>query len=133
MTDDFYYDSKEDYNWRNGEEIERFGVAIKAGFSFIERKAFRMTGFIGYNKSFINQDTDKLDNKEKPITSEIEIRRIEAGLFADFRLYSFYLGTINGIELSAGLYASRDIMKSLEPSYSLNASISLLLTFDPDF
>ena len=133
MTDDFYYDSKEDYNWRNGEEIERFGLAIKAGFSFIERKAFRMTGFIGYNKSFINQDTDKLDNKEKPITSEIEIRRIEAGMFADFRLYSFYLGTINGIELSAGLYASRDIMKSLEPSYSLNASISLLLTFDPDF
>jgi hypothetical protein len=57
-------------------------------------------------------------------------KQIQAGMFTDFRLYSFFFGPITGIELSAGIYASRDKIKSIEPSYSLNASLSLLFTFD---
>ena len=131
-TDDFFYDSKEDYNWRKGKDIKCDEAVIKAGFSFIELESFRMTAFMGYGVSTICQTTNKIDNKNKSITSKTELKRIKAGAFADFRLYSFRLGPINGVELSAGIYASRDKMKSIEPSYSLNASLSLLFTFDPD-
>ena len=121
-TDDFFYDSKEDYNWRKGKDIKCDEAVIKAGFSFIERETFRTTAFLGSYNSFAGHN-DETNGK---------LRRIEAGMFADFRLYSFRLGPINGIELSAGIFASRDKMKSIEPSYSLNASLSLLFTFDPD-
>ena len=84
------------------------GITLKAGFSFIEREIFRMTAYVGSYSS----------------------KQIQAGMFADFRLYSFFFGPITGIELSAGIYASRDKIKSIEPSYSLNASLSLLFTFD---
>ena len=84
------------------------GITLKAGFSFIEREIFRMTAFVGSYSS----------------------KQIQAGMFADFRLYSFFFGPITGIELSAGIYASRDKIRSIEPSYSLNASLSLLFTFD---
>ncbi len=97
------------------------GITLKTGFSFIERETFRMTAFVGSYSSF-SKNKDEQSNKS---------RRIEAGMFADFRLYSFYFGPITGLELSAGIYASRDKMKSFEPSYSLNASLSLLFTFDP--
>ena len=104
-----------------GSEISD-GATLKAGFSFIERETFRTTAFLGSYNSFAGHN-DETNGK---------LRRIEAGMFADFRLYSFRLGPINGIELSAGIFASRDKMKSIEPSYSLNASLSLLFTFDPD-
>lgn len=104
-----------------GSEISD-GATLKAGFSFIERETFRTTAFLGSYNSFAGHN-DETNGK---------LWRIEAGMFADFRLYSFRLGPINGIELSAGIFASRDKMKSIEPSYSLNASLSLLFTFDPD-
>ena len=84
------------------------GITLKAGFSFIEREIFRMTAYVGSYSS----------------------KQIQAGMFADFRLYSCFLGPITGIELSAGIYASKDKMKSIEPPYSLNATLSLLFTFD---
>ena len=96
------------------------GITLKAGFSFIEREIFRMTAFVG-SYSSLAENKDEQSNKSK---------QIQAGMFADFRLYSCFWGPITGIELSAGIYASKEEMKSIEPSYSLNASLSLLFTFD---
>jgi len=96
------------------------GITLKAGFSFIEREIFRMTAFVG-SYSSLAENKDEQSNKSK---------QIQAGMFADFRLYSCYWGPITGIELSAGIYASKDKKKSIEPSYSLNATLSLLFTFD---
>ena len=96
------------------------GITLKAGFSFIEREIFRMTAFVG-SYSSLAENKDEQSNKSK---------QIQAGMFADFRLYSCFWGPITGIELSAGIYASKDKKKSIEPSYSLNASLSLLFTFD---
>ena len=96
------------------------GITLKAGFSFIEREIFRMTAFVG-SYSSLDENKDEQSNKSK---------QIQAGMFADFRLYSCFWGPITGIELSAGIYASKDKKKSIEPSYSLNASLSLLFTFD---
>lgn len=96
------------------------GIALKAGFSFIEREIFRMTAFVG-SYSSLAENKDEQSNKSK---------QIQAGMFADFRLYSCFWGPITGIELSAGIYASKDKMKSIEPPFSLNATLSLLFTFD---
>ena len=96
------------------------GITLKAGFSFIEREIFRMTAFVG-SYSSLDENKDEQSNKSK---------QIQAGMFADFRLYSCFFGPITGIELSAGIYASKDKKKSIEPSYSLNATLSLLFTFD---
>ena len=96
------------------------GTSIKAGFSFIEREIFRMTAFVG-SYSSLAKNKDEQSNKSS---------QTQAGMFADFRLYSCFWGPITGIELSAGIYASKEEMKSIEPSYSLNASLSLLFTFD---
>ena len=96
------------------------GTSIKAGFSFIEREFFRMTAFVG-SYSSLDENKDEQSNKSK---------QIQAGMFADFRLYSCFFGPITGIELSAGIYASKDKMKSIEPPFSLNATLSLLFTFD---
>ena len=99
------------------------GITLKAGFSFIEREIFRMTAYVG-SYSSLSDNKDEQSNKSK---------QIQAGMFADFRLYSCFIGPITGIELSAGIYASKDKMKSIEQSYSLNASLSLLFTFDHGF
>lgn len=96
------------------------GITLKAGFSFIEREIFRMTAFVG-SYSSLDENKDEQSNKSK---------QIQAGMFADFRLYSCFFGPITGIELSAGIYASKDKMKSIEPPFSLNATLSLLFTFD---
>ena len=96
------------------------GITLKAGFSFIEREIFRMTAFVG-SYSSLAENKDEQSNKSS---------QTQAGMFADFRLYSCFWGPITGIELSAGIYASKDKKKSIEPSYSLNASLSLLFTFD---
>lgn len=96
------------------------GTSIKAGFSFIEREIFRMTAFVG-SYSSLAKNKDEQSNKSS---------QTQAGMFADFRLYSCFWGPITGIELSAGIYASKDKKKSIEPSYSLNATLSLLFTFD---
>ena len=96
------------------------GITLKAGFSFIEREIFRMTAYVG-SYSSLSDNKDEQSNKSK---------QIQAGIFADFRLYSFHYFPMTGIELSAGIYASKDKMKSIEPSYSLNATLSLLFTFD---
>jgi hypothetical protein len=105
-----------------GSDIFNFvdGITLKAGFSFIEREIFRMTAFVG-SYSSLAENKDEQSNKSK---------QIQAGMFADFRLYSCFWGPITGIELSAGIYASKEEMKSIEPPYSLNASLSLLFTFD---
>ena len=95
-------------------------ITLKAGFSFIEREIFRMTAFVG-SYSSLDENKDEQSNKSK---------QIQAGMFADFRLYSCFFGPITGIELSAGIYASKDKMKSIEPPFSLNATLSLLFTFD---
>ena len=96
------------------------GITLKAGFSFIEREIFRMTAYVG-SYSSLSDNKDEQSNKSK---------QIQAGIFADFRLYSFHYFPMTGIELSAGIYASKDKMKSIEPPYSLNATLSLLFTFD---
>ena len=96
------------------------GITLKAGFSFIEREIFRMTAFVG-SYSSLAENKDEQSNKAQ---------QIQAGMVADFRLYSCFWCPITGIELSAGIYASKEEMKSIEPSYSLNASLSLLFTFD---
>lgn len=129
-TGNFYYDTKENYQWKCGENVYLGCPSIRAGYSLIERGRFRITPFAGFGPSSLKQWTGMKDGN-KEIESEIKGNRIEAGLFVDFRVWDFYF-TLNGIELSAGIYATRDKLGPFEPTYSLNTCISLHLAFEPD-
>ena len=81
--------------------------------------------------SSLTQWTGIKNDKDQEIKSKIEGNRLESGLFVDFRVWDFYY-LLNGIELSAGIYATRDKLGPLDPTYSLNTCISLHLAFEPD-
>ena len=130
-TDDFYYDTKENYQWKSNENVLLSCPTIRAGYSLIERGRFRITPFMGVGPSSLEQRTGIKNNKNQEIESEIKGYRVETGLFVDFRVWDFYF-TLNGIELSAGIYATRDKLGPFEPTYSLNTCISLHLAFEPD-
>jgi len=130
-TGDFYYDTKENYQWKCGENVFLTSPTIRAGYSLIERGRFRITPFAGFGPSSLIQRTGMKDDNNKEIESEIKGNRIEAGLLVDFRVWDFFF-TLNGIELSAGVYATRDKLGPFEPTYSLNTCISLHLAFEPD-
>ena len=130
-TDNFYYDTKENYQWKCGENILFDSPTIRAGYSLIERGRFRITPFVGLGPSSLTQWTGIKNDKDQEIKSKIEGNRVETGIFVDFRVWDFYY-LLNGIELSAGLYATRDKLGSLDPMYSLNTCISLHLAFEPD-
>ena len=128
-TGSFYYDTKENYQWKRGEDISFSSPTVRAGYSLITKGRFRVTPFVGLGTSSLTQQTMADNNQE--IKSEIKGNRVETGLFVDFRVWDFFFA-LNGIELSAGVYATRDKLGSFEPAYSLNTCISLHLAFELD-
>ena len=130
-TDSFYYDKYKDYNWAKDKIAKTLPITMRTGFCFIQKNRFRMTTYAGIGNARITQETGYDPNHDNELnTSILKGTRAELGLSADVLLYK--LGyTISWIELSTNIGVARTEYEYLGTTYSLNAGMTLHITFRP--
>lgn len=131
--DNFYYDSKYDYNWTKGKNVSVGNANINAGYMVFDNSFLSVTPLVGVGVSFVDQRTNTLRaNTTVYEQSEINGFRAQAGLTIDWKIrrnlntYT-YGGDYTESKIRFAITGARTGFRGIGPTYSLNASVTFLV------
>ena len=131
--DNFFYDSKYDYNWTKGKKVSAGNININAGYRVFDNSNLSVTPLVGIGVSFIDQytDTPRGNNKNSFENSEIDAFRTQAGLAFDWKIRRnlntyVYSADYTESKIRFAITGARSNFEGLGPTYSLKASIIFL-------
>ena len=134
QCDNFYYDSKYDYNWTKGKKVRAGNANINAGYRMFDNSFMSVTPLIGIGVSFVDQDSDtpRGNNTEVFESSEINGFRTQAGLAFDWKMRRNlnayrYGGDYTESKIRFAITGARTGFRGIGPTYSLNASVTFLV------
>ena len=133
QCDNFYYDSKYDYNWTKGKRVSAGNININGGFRVYDGSNLSVTPLVGIGVSFVDQDSDtpRTNNNNSFENSEISGFRTQAGLAFDWKMRrslnaNYYSADYTESKIRFAITGARSNFKGIGPTYSLNASIVFL-------
>ncbi len=128
--DNFYHDSKYDYNWTKGKSVSGGNIVLDAGYNVVDNSKITIVPLVGIGVTFIDQKTDipRGNNKEAYENSEIDGFRAQAGLALDWKIRRslntyLYGADYTETKIRFAVNGARTNFKGIGPTYSLNASI----------
>ena len=128
--DNFYYDSKYDYNWTKGKNVSVGNANINAGYMVFDNSFLSVTPLVGVGVSFVDQRTNTLRaNTTVYEQSEINGFRAQAGLAIDWKIrrnlntYT-YGGDYTESKIRFAITGARTGFRGIGPTYSLYASVT---------
>ena len=130
QCDNFYYDSKYDYNWTKGKRVRAGNMNINGGFRVFDGSNLSVTPLVGIGVSFVDQDSDTptTNNNNSFESSEISGFRTQAGLAFDWKMRrslnaNYFSADYTESKIRFAITGARSNFKGIGPTYSLNASI----------
>ena len=134
QCDNFYYDSKYDYNWTKGKSVRAGNITINVGYRIFDNSNMSITPLAGIGVSFVDQfsDTPRNNNNNAFENSEINGFRTQAGLAFDWKIrrslntYGYYSSDYTESKIRFTVTGARTDFKGLGPTCSLNASVIFL-------
>ena len=130
QCDNFYYDSKYDYNWTKGKKVSAGNIVFNGGYKVFDKSNLSITPTVGIGVSFVDQDSDtpKTNNKNSFENSEISGFRTQVGLAFDWKMRrslnaNLFSADYTESKIRFAITGARSNFKGIGPTYSLNASI----------
>ena len=133
-SDNFYHDTKYDYEWAKGKNVRGGNININGGFKIFDYSDLAITPLVGIGVTFLDQTSNvpRGNNSESFENSEISGFRTQAGLAVDWKVrkslncYPQYASDYTESKIRFAITGVRSNFKSLGPTYSLNASVTFL-------
>ena len=133
QCENFYYDSKYDYNWTKGKRVTGGNMNLNGGFRVFDNSKCSVTPMVGIGVTFVDQDSDtpRYPNGTVYENSEMNGFRVQAGLAFDWKIRQsltgyLYGGDYNESKVRFAITGARTNFGGFGPAYSLNASIVFL-------
>lgn len=135
-TNDFYFDSSNNYAWRKGYSATERNLNLDLGYILYDGPYFSLTPFVGIGQSAVKQKTNLMkdpdnDHNYEIITSKIKGFKTQAGVNLDWKYYRYhgpspYAVTFE-LKTRFKVFGAITDFEPYHSSYSLNAG--LILTY----